>query len=347
STGDAITGMAMELRRHLRVLGRSEIFALHRDASIHDEIKPLHELPLGRPGDVLIYHASFGEPTMTRAILDRVERLVLVFHNITPSRYFVHLDPDFAARLEWAHHELLLLRERVSLSIAVSSFNAEQLTGLGYRDVHVIPSGLRPGRLTDFAPEASMAEEFDRRVPGANVVVAVSQVLPHKRHDILIHAVHVLQWVHTLEIGLVIVGPNRFDHYTAALKDLARRLRVRNVWFTGRVSDRALSTILRKSSIFVSASEHEGLGIPPLEAMRFGLPVVVREAGATYETVGDAALLLPGGAGPLLFAEAIRRVLDDSCLRSHLVSSGFRHTDALIASDPSLTAFIPLISAMV
>ena len=57
--------------------------------------------------------------------------------------------------------------------------------------------------------------------------------------------------------------------------------------------------------MFASASVHEGLGIPPLEAMAFGVPAIVRDAGATVETVAGGALVLPFGAGPLMFAEAI------------------------------------------
>jgi glycosyltransferase involved in cell wall biosynthesis len=71
-------------------------------------------------------------------------------------------------------------------------------------------------------------------------------------------------------------------------------------------------------------SDHEGLCVPPLEAMSLGLPVVIKSAGAVPETVGDGALLMPEGTKPALAAEYVERVWTSQALRDELINAGRR-----------------------
>jgi L-malate glycosyltransferase len=346
SAGDAITTMALDLQSGLRRFGDSEIFALYQDPSMMDRTRAIHELPTGRPGDLIVYHSSYGDPAVTKVLLDRHERLVLVYHNVTPSKYFVRLDPRFAAGLEWARHELELLRPLSVLNVADSGYNATELRHLGYDPVHEIRAGLVPDRLTNVAPDVPLAGHLRDRYPDGYVMV-IAQLLPHKRIDVVVQAVHLLQWTLRRRVGLVVVGPTRFDTYTTALHRLARSLRVTDAWFTGRLSDGALAAVLAGATAFVSASEHEGLGIPPLEAMAMGVPAIVRDAGATCETVAGAALVLPDHAGPAMFAEAIERVLTDEALRSTLIARGFSRIDELRTEQGADSRFFDLVSELV
>ena len=324
--------MALEIRSELRGLGPSEIFARFIDPAMVDRVRPLHDLPSGRPSDVIVYHASYGDPEVTRALLRRPERLVLVYHNVTPSEHFVHHDPAFAAGLEWGRHELSLLRDRTAIATADSRFNADELTDLGFRDVHVVAAGLRPRRLASVTPSSETVATLREEV-GVPYVLNVSQLLPHKCQHVLIQALHLVQSVHGEEIGLVLVGPPRSSSYGRGLVELARRLKVRHLWFANRQTDAALSTIYRSARVFASASVHEGLGIPPLEAMSFGVPTIVRDAGATAETVAGGALVLPNSAGPLMFAEAILAAHQDEALRSSMICSGIERIAELTDTD--------------
>jgi L-malate glycosyltransferase len=343
--GDAITQMALGIRTALGGRGVSDIFAKFIEPSLAGEVRTLDGLPAGRPSDVIVYHSSFGDPDVTRAVLRRPEQLILVYHNITPSHFFVEHDPAFAAGLEWGRHELSLLRDRVSLSIADSDFNAHELVSMGFDGVHTIPAGVHPGRLTSITPSYRTLQHLDDEMP-CPYVLNVSQLLPHKCQHVLIQAAHVLQMIHGIEIGLILVGTPRSRAYTTALHELTRRLRVRNVWFAGRQLDSDLATIYHRASIFASASSHEGLGIPPLEAMAFGVPVIVRDAAAVAETVGSGALVLPNDAGPLLFAEAIGRVLADDALQGDLICRGESRLVQLSAHDGT-EALIDLLTQQV
>lgn len=345
TAGDAITTMALNLRDALRTLGQSEVYAHHRAPEMHGQVLPLDDLPeLGHEG-VIIYHASFGEPAVTRVLLQRQERLVIAYHNITPADYFVEHSPQFAIGLQWGRHEMTLLRDRVTLTMTDSAFSARELGGMGYDDVHVLPAGLRPSRLSTVLPDGQIAAELSRRCP-EGFVLAVSQVLPHKRFEVLIAAMHLVQWVHDLPLGLVIVGAHRMDHYTRALEAFSRQLNLRDVWLAGGVSDRGLASAYRMAHVFATTSGHEGLAVPPLEAMSFGLPVVATGSGALSETIGDAGIVVPPDAGPELISEAIAEVVSNSTLRAELRHRGRERVRAVESGDPA-TRVVDLITKLI
>ena len=88
--GDAITGAAFEYRRLLRRVGESEIYAAHRDRSMEREVRSLRDYPAPdrSAGDLLIAHVSIGDATAIRFLEARPERVVVLYHNITPPEYF-------------------------------------------------------------------------------------------------------------------------------------------------------------------------------------------------------------------------------------------------------------------
>lgn len=345
SPGDAITGMALQIRDHLRRERPSEVFALHCDPRVANEIRPLSQAPdrIAR-GEQIIYHASFGEPEVTRALL-RYPRLILVYHNITPSHHFVGLEPEFAMRLEWGRSELELIRDRVVLTVADSEYNRSDIESMGYTDVHVIPAGLQPSRLSKVAPDPRMALDLRVRFP-YGFVLAVAQLLPHKDIQALIATVHLLRWVHNIPLGLVVIGPHRIEPYRAALEQYATRLRVADTWLTGGLSDNCLASAFRMARAYVSASKHEGLALPPLEAMSFGVPVLVREAGAIGDTVSNGGIRLPASAGPALLSETLAHLHDDAALRRSLIRRGKARIAEIERREP-VKEFAGLLSEMV
>jgi glycosyltransferase involved in cell wall biosynthesis len=89
----------------------------------------------------------------------------------------------------------------------------------------------------------------------------------------------------------------------------------------GYVSDAVLAALYRNASVFVFPSRYEGFGIPVLEAMSYGTPVVACDCTAIPEAAGDAALLVPPNDAQQL-ADAIRRVVLDASLASDLRRRG-------------------------
>jgi glycosyltransferase involved in cell wall biosynthesis len=339
STGDAVTNAALGLRPLLRRIGPSDIFANYIEPELAGDVLPLADLAGRRagPGDVLVYHASIGEPDVAALILGRREPLVLVFHNVTPASYFATVDPYLAARLAAGRVELAALAGRVDLALAVSAFNAAELAGLGYAGVEVWPLPLDPAAWLSVEPDGPTAERLASE-PDRPLVLFVGQLLPHKRVDLLLSAFCVLQTYLVPEARLAVVGPARNARYGAAIEALAREQNL-DVTFTGRVTDAELAAWYRAAAAFATMSEHEGVGIPLLEAMAHGVPCVARSWAAIPETMGGAGLLLPADAGPLLVAEALDGVVTDESTRKVLIDGG-RDRVATLDGDGARAAFL-------
>jgi glycosyltransferase involved in cell wall biosynthesis len=107
-----------------------------------------------------------------------------------------------------------------------------------------------------------------------------------------------------------------------ALKKYAKTLGLqRAIDITGSVSDGELAARYRAADVFVCLSEHEGFGVPLLEAMHHRIPVVAFAAAAVPETVAGAAVLLRDKS-PATVAAAVHRVITDGPLRDALISAG-------------------------
>jgi glycosyltransferase involved in cell wall biosynthesis len=330
--GDAITSMALQIRRALRTVTESDIYALHLEAPLVGDVERIERYEARGPDDVLIYHASFGEPELTSWLTTRHERLVLVYHNITPAAFFAAIDGHTAARLAWGREELVLLRRRVVAAFADSAYNARELEALGYPDVTVLPVGVDPSRILYHPGDGAIAAYLDREI-GAPFVLSVGQLLPHKRPDLVVQAYHVLRAHLGVDAGLVLVGAHRNPAYAWAMTHLVHDLGLDRIWLAGPVPDAGLATLYRRAAVYVTASEHEGLCIPPLEAMAFGVPVVARAFAALPDTIGPAGLLLPPESGAVMLGEAMAEVLSNGPLAKHLVDAGLRRIRAFDPTD--------------
>ena len=113
----------------------------------------------------------------------------------------------------------------------MSEYNAQELRDAGYRNVRVVPLVVDPFRLRGVTPDPATVAWMDRR--RGPTILFVGQVLPHKRHELLLEAFHVLSTELIPEASLVIAGPMRLPAYEQALRQLRRELGLANVRFTG------------------------------------------------------------------------------------------------------------------
>lgn len=335
SPGDAITNSALEVRDLLRQIGPSEVFARYIHPDLQEEVRRLDDYSRHRtdwsPSDLLLFHASIGEPQVFSFISERPERLVLLYHNISPSAPFLPYDPSFAGLLEAGRRELEELRDRAVLALADSTFNANELRALGYRDVRVTPLIIDTHRLVALEPDPETVAWL-ARIEGP-VFLFVGQLLPHKRPDLLLKAFHVLVTYLLPDAHLLLVGTNRLPGYADALETFRRELNLGAASFRGSLSLPAWAAHFRRADAFVTASEHEGFLVPLIESFAFGVPTIARAHGAIPETMGGAGILLPPDDDPLLLAEAMAELVTNSELRRTLVERG---TERLRAFDPDL-----------
>ena len=322
ANNDAITAMAFEIQQELAKSFDSKIYCHHPVPAIFPHyVKQLPEIEQGLQDDVLVYHLSFGIPEITNFLLNRDEKIVLAYHNVTPHRYYSELLPEFSEALKYGRNEPALLLNKTALAIADSTFNANELEEFGYTDVQVVAGGANPQRLQDISIDVNFLVDLERHFPNGYILF-VSQVLPHKRVDHALEILHILRTVHRLDIGLVIAGPIRQPAYKFAIDTLRSRLHDTHVLMTDAIPDQQLATLYRGCLCYIGTSEHEGLSVPPLEAMANRAPVVVLGAGAVPETVRDGGIVLPVDTTVIEFAEVVAEVIHNEALQSLLRRNG-------------------------
>jgi glycosyltransferase involved in cell wall biosynthesis len=158
---------------------------------------------------------------------------------------------------------------------------------------------------------------------GSRYVLSMGNTKPNKDLPTLLRAFAPLAPEHP-HLRLWLVGRDEPGFVSSILGDDPARERIA---FTGRVNDGELRALYTNASVFAFPSRYEGFGLPPLEAMAFGAPVVCARAASLPEVVGDGALLFAPG-DPAALAEALTRVLGDDALSRDLAERGTQRAAA-------------------
>ncbi|HZT40688.1 MAG TPA: glycosyltransferase family 1 protein [Chthonomonadaceae bacterium] len=170
----------------------------------------------------------------------------------------------------------------------------------------------------------TVAERFGLERP---FVLAVGVLQPRKNLPVLAEAFGRAKAAHRLPHPLVLVGKAGWLTEQEALRQAAARgggtEAAEAVIFPGYVADADLPLFYRACELFAHPALYEGFGIPPLEAMACGAPVVVSDAPALPEVVGDAARIVPA-RDVAAWAEALAALLTDPALRADLAARGPR-----------------------
>jgi glycosyltransferase involved in cell wall biosynthesis len=147
-------------------------------------------------------------------------------------------------------------------------------------------------------------------------VLSVGTIQPRKNYTRLVQAFAQID----KSFSLVIVGSKGW-HYDEIFAEVAKHGLEKRVHFSGFVADADLSALYSAASLFVYPSLYEGFGLPALEAMACGTPVVVSNQSSLPEVVGEAGLLVdPYDADAL--ATAMSQVLSDTTLQQQLAKAG-------------------------
>ena len=152
-------------------------------------------------------------------------------------------------------------------------------------------------------------------------VLAVGTVQPRKNLATLVEAWKMLRGRARDDCQLVVAGARGWK--TTQLDETIRRLGLTGdeIRFLGIVPEEDLPVLYSGSSVFVFPSLYEGFGLPLVEAMACGVPVIASNTSSVPEVVGDAALLV-SPTEPQAFTEAILRVRSDHNLRKALIEKG-------------------------
>jgi len=293
------------------------VTATHRDLSAADvpDVAGPRALPLPRRtltalwergvhlwpgGDALHAPTPLAPPAPRRG-----RCLVVTVHDTVP---FTH--PETLTRRGAAWHQAMIKRAamRANAVVVPTVAVAEDLArhAPGPATVAVVPHGVPDVFLAEVAPAQAEATRAELELPDS-YVLAVGTVEPRKGLDVLIEA---MAKPYAPDLPLVVVGPRGWGEVDLTALAAEHGLAPGRLRVLGRISDIDLAVVLRQAAVLAAPSRAEGFGLPVLEALAVGTPVVHTDVPALVEVAGDAGVPVPRDDAKTL-AATLQAVLED------------------------------------
>lgn len=259
---------------------------------------------------------------------------VLTIHDIQPLELPRNFSPVKVVYLRWAIPHAVSGASRV---LVPSDFVRERLVerlGADPARIDVVP-------WTVPEPDEGTPIEAVRARYGiiGSIVLVPGITYPHKDHVVAIRAMRHIASRHG-ETTMVLTGGEGPSEATVLAEIEAQGMADRIVR-TGRVPGPVISALFRHATMVLVPSRYEGFGVPALEAMAVGTPVVVADAGALPEVVGAGGVVVPAGDDAQLAVE-MHRILSDPEHRRSLSTAGRERATAFgppVAASATLAAY--------
>ena len=338
--GDAVGRHTLRLRDATRARGlSSEIFVDTVDPDTADETVPVLDYAGRAQSDDIVVYQFATASAMAPWLASRSETLVVNYHNITPPELMAPWDNHLALGQLRAQADLHTLAPRTALAVADSAYNETHLVEAGFARTAVI------------APSAALSVSTSSQTPPSDLSahgarwLVVGRVSPNKALENTVAALAVARAHGDPQATLSIVGKPATESYVHALHRYVADLGLTEaVTFTGHASDGAVAEAYAHADVLVVTSEHEGFGVPVVEAMAMGVPVVAFDQGALPEVLGEAGVLV-SDKDPYALAAAVQSLVDDRTRRAALADAGRRQV-ATLDLDCAADRFVDLLCAL-
>jgi glycosyltransferase involved in cell wall biosynthesis len=243
------------------------------------------------------------------------QKEVVTVFDIFPITGYDYSTPEFQRKFSALLREAV---ERAARVITLSEATARQLVqhlGTAREKIRVIPGGV------DLPPDIMTADERERErerwVGNGNQMVLSVGVLQTRKNSL--NAVRALATL-PANYRMVLAGAN--GHGSEAVHECIRSEGLASRIITpGYVSAERLPALYQAASVFLFPSFEEGFGLPILEAMAYGVPVVASNTSCLPEVGGDAAIYADPH-DPAEIAAQVQRVVEDSALRQNMIQEG-------------------------
>jgi len=221
----------------------------------------------------------------------------------------------FRHSMRWQIRRSCALAAGIIVPSQSTANDLRELLGVPESRIRIIPGAademFRPAEAIDRARLAKIHPALAQPY-----ILTVGTIEPRKRIDLLVAAYERARAAGPLTQSLVIVGQIGWKA-EATLRAMKQSSASASIHHLDYVAEDDLVAIYQAADLFVCASRFEGFGLPPLEAMACGLPVIVTTGGAKAEVVADAGIVIDS-SDPAPLADAIVAVLKDDNRRREL-----------------------------
>lgn len=319
--GDAVGNHCIDLMRVFQEAGAdTKIYARNHSDGIEEITHFFNEV---KGEDIIFLSFSIYDPYLEQ-IANLPNKKIAYFHGITPPKYLERYDPITAdlCRKGLDQRHLLSKFDHV---VCNSISTANTLKGLVHSNViSVIPpfvaSRVKLVSAVSFSEKHHLKNDIN--------ILMLGRVVPHKATEDGIKIAKALSEF-GISASLFVAGSFGGANYFAYLEKLANELNFPSIKFLGYVDDQKKIELLNHSNLLLSTSYHEGYGIPIIEAMGTGTPVLVRRGSITSELADDCCLKFDG---PHDAAMTIKNYICDNAELQRLVDKGFNKSEVVLDS---------------
>nr|WP_315475645.1 glycosyltransferase [uncultured Undibacterium sp.] len=320
-TGDGVTNGMLFTQRLLRSLGfRSEIYCEHIPLDLQRDVRHVTQLAL-EPDYVLLVHHSLGyENHFWLDALDVTK--IMVYHNITPEQYLPEAGPlrrlSVFGRQQLGHWAPFFLG-----GIGDSALNTEELHQAGFKHTQTIPLLVDLDRLRG----GEINLDLLASLRGVVNLLYVGRICENKQQLALLDVLFELKSICPQPVRLILAGGISSSEYFTQIQERIHALDlVDQVLLAGKISHTDLLTYYRAADVFVCMSQHEGFGMPLIEAMMFDVPVLAHASSGIPGTMGEGGLLLQEFDAKAM-AALVQLVLTEPGVRRRIIAGQRRNLE--------------------
>ena len=251
-------------------------------------------------------------PSYRRMLWPHPCKLVATIHDLAPFHVANKYDWKrmlygrvVARRLARRQHEIIVISRNTAADV-------EKHFGIAAKGLNLVYNGIN-----------HTAFRADDKAPGHTFLYVARLEHPGKNHVGLIEAFNRFKAATHSDWRLVLAG-SKWSGVEHIERTIVESPFAKDILCTGFVPDAELPSLYRSAAVFVYPSLYEGFGLPPLEAMACGVPVICSTGGALREMAGKAAALVePGDTAGL--AAQMMRMAGDPMLRASMREKGLAH----------------------
>jgi glycosyltransferase involved in cell wall biosynthesis len=285
---DGVSNSIFYIQKLLKSLGyKSNIYVLAKNINkdVKQNIFSFDEYEENK-NTLIVFHFSLGIfKNLFQEINSIKQNKILYFHNITPSHFF-HAE-KFKERCEVGRVQL---RNNISNFIGAftnSKYSKKELIYHGYKKVYSLPTLVDFDRFKNKQYDKTILEQYKNSFN----ILFVGRVIQHKAQHQLINLFYQLKLNGIKNIKLFIVGGNFYSDYYKYMFNYRDSLGLENdIIISGKVENDELNSYYKVSNLYISMSEHEGFGMPMIEAIYSNTPVLAYNTTAIPYAIGKDGL---------------------------------------------------------
>lgn len=269
----------------------------------------------------VLYRINIIHFPISRASLLCFKRALVTVHDLMYKYYAEHIPGCMSSfKIKYFDFNLKIVLRKVVKIIADSNYTAQEIQryfDIPLNKIKVIHMGV-----DDRLFNSDFKEDLDMIKKGEKYILTVKSNLPHKNLKGVVKGFAIAKTKYRIPHKLIIVGSAKILH-DELLESIQELTIEEDILFVENVTDKELSELYKRADLFIFLPLNEGFGMPILEAMASGVPVLCSDRASLPEVSGDAAMLID----PLdvnQVGEMINRCLNDEKLRKDMISKGIQ-----------------------